>query len=418
MIWARWLMVQRIKQSFLTYPLPFRVLVVAMFVDRLGGTILYPFFALYITRRFGVGMTEAGVLIGLFSVAGLFGSMIGGALADKVGRRSIVIFGLVTSATGSVIMGILDSIVAFYVLAIVVGFLGSIASPAHQAMVADMLPEEQRSEGFGVMRVVANLAWIVGPTIGGLLAAQSYMLLFLTDAVCSFVTAFIVFKLIPETKPEPVAGKAPQSMMATLIGYRVVLKDRLFLAFLGASILMLIVYGQMYNTLAVYLRDVHGVPDRGYGLLLSIDALMVVFLQVWVARRTKSYPPMLMMAVGTFLYMIGFSMYGFVTTYWLFVAAIVIVTFGEMIVMPVSQALAAAFAPEDMRGRYMAFFDLSWSIPGAIGPAAAGLILDNFNPNWVWYACGIVAGIAVLGFLWLQVRTQARFRSVEPEATS
>lgn len=408
-------MFKKIRQSFQEFPLPFRVLVVAMFVDRLGGTILFPFFALYITKRFGVGMTEAGVLIGLFSVAGLFGSMIGGALADKIGRRSIVIFGLVTSATGSVIMGLLDNIVAFYVLAIVVGFLGSIASPAHQAMVTDMLPEEQRSEGFGVMRVVANLAWIIGPTIGGLLAAQSYMLLFLTDAVTSSITAFIVFKLIPETKPEPVTSQAPQSLVQTIVGYRVVLKDRLFLAFLGASMLMLIVYGQMYNTLAVFLRDVHGVPDRGYGLLLSIDALMVVLLQVWVARRTKSYPPMVMMALGTFLYMIGFSMYGFVAAYWLFVVAIIIITFGEMIVMPVSQALAAKFAPEDMRGRYMAFFDLSWTVPGAIGPAAAGLVLDNFNPNWVWYACGLVAGIAVVGFLWLQVRTQARFHEMEPE---
>ncbi len=407
-------MANRFTQSLAKYPVEFRVLVVAMFVDRLGGTILYPFFALYITRRFGVGMTEAGVLIGLFSVAGLFGSMIGGALADKIGRRSIVIFGLITSATGSVIMGLLDSLVAFYALAIVVGFLGSIASPAHQAMVADILPEEQRSEGFGVMRVVANLAWIIGPTIGGLLAAQSYMLLFLTDAVCSSITAFIVFKLIPETKPEPVANRAPESMLQIIAGYRVVLKDRLFLAFLGASMLMLLVYGQMYNTLAVYLRDVHGVPDRGYGLLLSIDAFMVVLLQVWVARRTQRYPPMLMMALGTFLYMIGFSMYGFVAAYWLFVVAIIIITFGEMIVVPISQALAARFAPEDMRGRYMAFFDLGWSIPGAIGPAAAGLILDNFNPNWVWYACGLVAGIAVLGFLWLQVRTQGRFQSAEP----
>jgi MFS family permease len=123
---------------------------------------------------------------------------------------------------------------------------------------------------------------------------------------------------------------------------------------------------------------------------------------------------MLMMALGTFLYMIGFSMYGFVAAYWLFVVAIIIITFGEMIVVPISQALAARFAPEDMRGRYMAFFDLGWSIPGAIGPAAAGLILDNFNPNWVWYACGLVAGIAVLGFLWLQVRTQGRFQSAEP----
>lgn len=77
--------------------------------------------------------------------------------------------------------------------------------------------------------------------------------------------------------------------------------------------------------------------------------------------------------------------------------------------MPVGQTLAALFAPPEMRGRYMAFFDLSYAIPSAIGPAAAGLVLDNYDPNWVWYAAGLIAGAAVLGFLWLHAATQARF---------
>ncbi len=409
-------MIDRFKRTYQSYPTSFRALVIAMFVDRLGGTILYPYFALYITRQFGVGMTEAGVLLGLFSVSGLVGGVIGGALADKVGRRLIVIFGLVSSALGSLVMGLLDNMVAFYVLAVVVGLLGSIAGPAHQAMVADILPESQRAEGFGILRVVANLSWILGPTIGGLLAAQSYLWLFVIDAITSTATAVIIYRLIPETKPEPTtAGPAP-SFLQTLAGYGTVIRDRLYVGFLAASMLMLIVYQQMYSTLGVYLRDVHGVPDRGYGLLLSLDALLVVLFQFWVTRRIRGYPPMLMMAAGTLLYLVGFTMYGFVASYALFVIAIVIITFGEMIVVPVGQVLASVFAPEDMRGRYMAAFEFSWGIPAMIGPLAAGIVMDRFDPNWVWYASGIICAVAVAGFIWLHARTVTRFQTTPAES--
>jgi MFS family permease len=118
---------------------------------------------------------------------------------------------------------------------------------------------------------------------------------------------------------------------------------------------------------------------------------------------------MLMLLLGSLLYMVGFTMYGFVATYLMFVIAMLFITFGEMVVMPIGQAIVANLAPEDMRGRYMAFFGLSWTIPSAIGPWAAGIIMDNFNPDWVWYAAGILSALAMVGFYILHVRTQDRF---------
>jgi MFS family permease len=171
----------------------------------------------------------------------------------------------------------------------------------------------------------------------------------------------------------------------------------------------------MYSTLSVYLRDVHGVPAQGYGLILSLNAGTVVLFQFWVTRRVSKRAPLLMMVLGTGFYLIGFTMYGFVSTFVLFVVAMILITIGEMIVMPVSQALAARFAPEDMRGRYMAFFTLSWTIPSTLGPWAAGLILDNYDPNWVWYAGGIILAIAATGFYLLYLRTRPRFAAVAEE---
>lgn len=402
-------MLSRAKSTYQEFPLKFWVLVVATFIDRLGGTMIFPFFALYITQKFGVGMTQAGVLFAIFSITGLLGSMVGGALTDKFGRRGMVLFGLVFSALSSVSMGLVGKLSAFYLLAVVVGLLSELAGPARQAMMADMLPEEKHAEGFGVLRVAGNLAWIMGPMIGGLLAAKDYLLLFILDAITSLVTATIVYRLVPETKPEMSEEHGRETILDTLIGYRVVMLDKLYMAFLFVSMLMTVVYLQMYNTLSVFLRDVHGVSTQGYGLLLSLDAGTVVLFQFWVTRRIKRFEPMLMMAIGTLFYLVGFTMYGFVSGYVFFVTAILLITFGEMIVIPVGQALVARLAPEDMRGRYMAFFGLSWTIPAAIGPWAAGLIMDNYDPNWVWYAGGIICAIAAAGFYALRLKTRERF---------
>jgi MFS family permease len=401
-------MLNNFKVTYKEFPAKFWVVVAASFVDRVGGTLIFPFFALYITQKFDVGMTQAGVLIGVFSFSGLIGNMLGGALTDRFGRRVMVLFGLVFSALSSVAMGLVNELYVFYILAVIVGFLSDIAGPAWQAMIADILPEEKRAEGFGILRVVGNMAWIVGPSIGGLMAARSYLMLFVMDAVSSLITAVIIYRMIPETMPEMAQEGAPSSMLATLAGYRKVLTDRLYMAYIIVSMLMLVVYLQMYNTLSVYLRDVHGVSPQGYGFLLTMSAVTVIFLQFWVTRRAKKYPPFLMMALGAAFYLVGFSMYGFVSAYALFVTAVVLITFGEMIVMPVGQALAANFAPEDMRGRYLALFSLAWALPATFGPGIAGLILDNFNPNWVWYASGILCFLAVVGFLFLNQATRAR----------
>jgi MFS family permease len=400
--------IKKVQGIYQEFPGTFWTLMGATFIDGLGGALLFPFFALYVTQKFGVGMTEVGILFGIFAVMNFIGSLIGGAVTDKLGRRWMILFGLVMSGLSSLLMAWVDNLALFYVLAAFVGLLAEAGRPAQQAMVADLLPREKQAEGYGTQRVVMNLTVVIGPVLGGLLASQSYTLLFVADAVTSVVTAIIVYMALPESKPQPDESTSEQSMWQTLRGYGDVVRDGLYMAFLGVSVLAVIVYIQMNSTLSVYLRDVHGVSPQGFGYILSMNAAMVVLFQFWVTRRVSKRAPMLMLALGTAVYGIGFAMYGFVSSFALFFLAMAIITIGEMIVVPVGQALVAKFAPEDMRGRYMAMFGFSWTIPFAVGPFLAGLIMDNTNPNWVWYASGILAAVAVIGYLYLHTRVEEK----------
>ncbi|MFL7812750.1 MAG: MDR family MFS transporter [Anaerolineales bacterium] len=406
-------MLTRIKGIYQDFPDKFWVVVGTSFIDQIGNTLLFPFFSLYITQKFGVGMTQAGIVLGTFSAFGLIGSMIGGALTDKFGRKSLALFGLVFSAISTLSLGLVNEFAVLIPLAIVIGLLSNIAGPARQAMVADLLPEDKRQEGFGILRVVANMSWIIGPTIGGFIADRSYFALFVLDAVISCIVAVLFYLYIPETKPE--ASGEPESVLKTFAGYNAVLKDYAYVAFLVVSMLMGLVYQQLYNSLSVYLRDNHGIQPQGYGFLLTTSAITVILFQFQTTRIIKKYPAFLMMALGVFFYMVGFGMFGFVTVYWLFAAAVVIITVGEMVIMPTASALAANFAPEDMRGRYMAVFGLSWALPATVGPSAAGLILDNFNPNLLWYVGALICAVSVLSFyiLHLWLGKKARFNPPE-----
>jgi MFS family permease len=403
-------MFKNLRKIYNEFPKRFWGVVGVSFIDGIGRTLLFPFFALYITERFEVGMTQAGLILGLFSIFGLIGGFVGGALTDRMGRKKLILFGLITSAITTLSLGLVNEFWLLIPIAAVIGIFADVAGPAHQAMIADILPEEQRQEGFGILRVVGNMTWIIGPTIGGFLATRSFISLFITDAIMSCIVAFLFFRYIPETKPEPKEGEKRETMAQTFQGYGKVLRDFAFIGFIFASILMGVVYIQMYSSLSVYLRDQHGINPQQWGIVLTTSAVTVILFQFWTTRVIKSRPPFLMMALGTIFYLVGFGMYGFVTAFWLFVFAMFVITIGEMIVVPTASALAANFAPEEMRGRYMAIFSLVWQVPAAIGPAAAGLILDNFDRNWLWYLGAILCAVAALAFYWLHVRLGKRER--------
>jgi MFS family permease len=404
-------LINKLKSQYFAFPKPFRILVASTFIDRFGGALIFPFLSLYVAQKFNVGMTEIGLIFGIWSFSSLVGSMIGGALADKLGRKVIIIFGLISSAVTGISMGLVTDISAFYLLALVAGMFSSIGHPAQQAMVADLLEGEQRAEGFSVLRVVANLAITFGPAIGGVLAGISYLLLFIIDACTSSITALIVLWAIPETKPADVEATETESILKTIAGYREVVKDKLFMAFIFATIIIISVYTQMYSTLPVFLNRVHDVPAQGFGYMMSMNAAIVVLFQFWIVKRIKQYPPMLLMMLASALYGIGFVLYGYVSAYAMFFVGMTVITIGEMVHIPVAQSLAAFFAPEDMRGRYMAMYGLGWAIPNSATPLLAGLVMDNYDPYWVWYGAGILAVTAVICFGLLQYKVKDRFAS-------
>ncbi len=403
-------MLKKLKAAYYKYGKQFWLLMFASFIDMLGGSLIFPFFSLYLTQKFNVGMTQVGTMFLVWALtSGVIGNVLGGAMADKFGRKANMIFGLIASATSALLMVVIKDILIFYIAIAIVGIFEDIAGPARQAMIADLVPENLRADAYSIFRIVFNLSVTIGPAIGGLMASRSFDLLFIADVIISLAVALFVFLFLNETKPQTrnSGSEREETLRQSLRGYGLVLKDKLFVAFIFVSILSTLMYFNMNSSLSVFLVNHRGLSSEKFGLILSLNAGMVVLLQMLFTRLTAKWKPMLAIAFGNVLYVIGFSMYGFVHSYAMYLLAMVIITVGEMIYAPKEQSLVADFAPKHMRGRYMAMRSFAWIIPVAIAPLGAGLIMDNLEPSLVWYAAGFVGLLSVLGFLILHIKAGA-----------
>src|SRR5919106_646578 len=243
----------RALQIYRDYPRDFWMMILVNFVDRLGGSLLFPFFALYITKKFDVGMTQVGGLFAIFFVSSFLGALPGGALTDRFGRKGIIIFSLIATSFSTLLMGFVHEFQFFLHVAFISGIFTDVGGPAYEAVFMDVLPEEKRASGFGIRRVAFNLAIVIGPVIGGFVAARSYLALFVIDAIVSAIVALMVFLMIPETKPTSPEGKEQESTVQSFKGYLQVLRDGKFMVFTAVSLLVWLVYMNMNTTLGLFL---------------------------------------------------------------------------------------------------------------------------------------------------------------------
>jgi len=392
----------KIRRTIGDFPTQFWILLLGTLISSTGAFLVFPFLTLYLRQNMRVSMTTIGLLFTLTSPINLSSQVIGGSLADRLGRKIMMAISLFASGLIILGFGLVDSLTSLIFLLVLDGIFHPLFSPASNAMVADIIEPGKRSQAYGLLRVVMNLGAAIGPSVGGFVATRSYFVLFLCGALANLLYFLIVVAFIRETKPQSstTLGKTTEQARE---GWNVVLRDISFLVFCSITMLTCIVYSQMNTTLPVYLKENSGIGEAQYGQLMTLNAIMVVFLQFPITKITDRYGRMQMhmMALGAFLYALGFGVIGFIDTLSLFALSVVIWTLGEMVIAPVSTVLVADMAPETTRGRYMGVYGLTWGIGYGLGPTFGGAVMDNLDGRYIWYASLILGSMAAAAFLLL-----------------
>ena len=162
----------------------------------------------------------------------------------------------------------------------------------------------------------------------------------------------------------------------------------------------------LWVLLGVHAIDNFGLSETLYGLIPTVNAVMVVLLQLFVTRRTSHFRPLAVMAIGTLFYGLGVGSIAFATGFWGFLASMVIVTIGELMVIPTASTYTANRAPETMRGRYMSMLALTMGAGSMVGPLLGGFLNDTYSPSAIWYGGGAAGFLGAIIFFILATKTR------------
>jgi MFS family permease len=366
------------------------ILAAATLLNR-AGTMALPFLVLYLHKGLGLPAARAGQAFIAYGLAAMVASPLGGWLADRVGYLRVMVISLLASGTLLCLLPFLSAWIAILGLTLAWSLAAEAFRPASMAILTDLAPVEQRKAVFALNRLAINLGMSVGPAIGGFLAVHSFKALFWLDGITSILSGLVIlaFVRVRESRhlhgPEPGEETRPSAW-----------RDRRFLYFLLAALPVLVVFFQHEGPLPVYLvRDLH-YPESFYGLLFTVNTLLIVAIEVRLNLATAHWPHHRTFALGSVLYALGFGALALTHSRAGVLATVVVWTFGEMVLLPAFSDYVAHVAPPARRGEYMGVWGLGIGLAFAFGPWLGTWMLDRFGAVLLWSAMGALGALSAL----------------------
>lgn len=375
-----------------------------------GFTLFYA--PIYFVNQVGLPATVVGLGIGSGAIAGIFGRIIGGSLADmpEWGRRWTLLASAVVSAIASFLLAIAHSFPLFLVGNLLLGFGIGLYWPPNEAVVADLTTVEQRREAYALTRLGDTLGLGMGVLLGGLIVAltSSYQLLFVIDGVSFIVFFGIVYWLIPET----LHPSHPSDNLRK--GWQVALGDRPLWVFFVANCLFTTYPALTQSALPLYFANFIPQPNGGMGFgegvisaLFAWHIALATLLQMPVARRLHNLSNSRVLMISALAWGIGFAMVGLTgllpgalawATVGLGIMAIALVFY-----MPAASSLVVMLSPDAFRGVYLSVNSLCWALGYFLGPALGGWAMDQdtaiAHGFWMMTALSILICLAILAML-------------------
>lgn len=375
-------------------------------INRMASFVLVVL-AIYLTQVRDFSEAFAGLVIGLWGAGAAVGTMIGGSLADRWGRKPTFLTALYGSAIMMVVLGFATSPVAVAVSVVLLGLLAEGSRPAMSALMIDIVPEKDRVRAFSLNYWVINLGFAFSATVAGFLVGVDVRLLFILDAASTIAAAtWLAVKIVEPVRHRPaVAAYAARSE-----GLGTVLRDRVFLAFTGVNLLTALIFMQHLSTLPMTMvRD--GLPPATYGTVIALNGVLIVVGQLFLARLLKHLPPTRALALSNVVIGVGFGLTAFADTPLLYAMTVLIWTVGEMFHAPSNSATVAGLSPAHLRGRYQGVFSLSWSAAGFLAPLLGATVLQYGGKLTLWLGCLVLA--LVVAAIHLSARPSRERRMAE-----
>jgi len=396
------------------------VLAAGDLVASFGFALVFPFLTIYLVENLGATAAQAGLVLAAYSVCSIVSGAAGGWLADRVGRRRVMIVSVGLTAIVIALMGQAGDLASITVLTIVLGIVDPAFIPAARAAIADVVPEDRRPRAYSLLSVANAVGWIAGPAIGAGLATLGYDVLFVISGLIIGCYSIIAFVWLPETlgrragtsmSADPEADEAPVVVGATPAAAGELTHDRLgaadraltatdeerrldrarvraFAVFLPIAAVVHATIFLWVTVLPIHASQDLGIATNAWGLLFSLNGLLIVVFQLRVTSLVEGRPKAFVMAAAMIGYAAGMGVIALLSgPAWAMpgiALAIVLITIGEVLLFPQEPSFTSDLSPADRRGRYQGIFLGATGVGTALGPPVGGYLLDAAPGPTLW----------------------------------
>lgn len=382
------------------------IMFLATVINRFGDFVM-PFLTMYLTIKIGLSIEVTGIIVTISSLVGIPSSLIGGKLADEIGRKRTYMIAQAGAALALLPCAFLTNPALIVVFLMVSTFFHGAVRPPMTAIITDILTPEQRQSGFSLQYLGINIGVALGPIVAGFLFKNLLPLLFIGDALTSFIAMFLIWRNVKDVKSDELKKTVYTEQEKEEKGnvLTALLKRPQITFFLLTYIVYSFIYTQHRFSLPLTADTIFGESGASkFGILMSINAFTVLFCTVGVTSLTKRFRPLINITIAGIFYAIGFGMLGFVESYPLFILSTIIWTIGEILVVTNFGVYMADNSPSNFRARFNAIGSLSWSIGAALGTSIAGKFIEEIGLNYIWPLTFVLSIIGIAGMYGIYIR--------------
>ena len=377
------------------------ILTLITFINR-AGTMVLPFLSKYLKEDLYFTLDEVGWILVSFGFGSMLGSWLGGKLSDKIGFYRIMIFSLFVSGLLFFALQFITSFIGLCIGMFVIMVVADMFRPAMFVSLGAYATPENRTRSLTLVRLAINLGFAAGPALGGLIIMNmGYKGLFWADGATCILAITVFAILVKEKKKSKFIDKKDPDNVLT----HSVFKDKPFWIFLGSCMITGILFFQLFTTIPLYHTDQFNLTELQTGLLLTLNGLMIFFLEMPIVSYVERNKMNKVKIVNLGCLAMAISMFLMLVNFWvgILVVMMLFMTFGEMFAFPFSNSFAIGRAPKGHEGRYMAIFTMSFSLAHILSAKVGMTIIDNFGYQANWFFMGMLGLVGVgLGY-WVMV---------------
>jgi predicted MFS family arabinose efflux permease len=383
------------RDAFSGLPRDIWLLATVALVNR-AGSMVVPFIALYLTVERGFTTQEAGRFVALYGIGAVLGSYLGGWLSDRMGAVRAQQASLFLGGVGFLALSVVRERTAIGFTILIVGVVVEAFRPAVMTSFAERAPARVKAKAFALLRLAANLGFGIGPAVGGVLALYSYQWLFIADALTCWAAALLLLRI--PAREEPTSSSDTEEVAPRRHPWR----DGSFLVFLFLVVLLASALFQVFSTFPLYLREAVGYRENFIGLLLSLNAFLIVSFEMVLIHVVQNRDRMRLAALGALLLCGGLALISLGKAPWFIAFTVVVWTFGEMLALPILNVVVAERADKGYRGQYMGMYAMAYSIAFIVAPVVGTSVYAHFGPHVLWHGIGVMGIVLAASFVALK----------------